>query len=103
MAIATAKLPAKKSPKPPPAASADSGSSAPVHGVDDYKGSLVLDDQGSSLTGWNQTASYCPGTPGMLANGIVRTDSSGEATLTTPSKPGSCVALISPGAYGLGT
>jgi hypothetical protein len=101
MAIATAKLPGKRTTAPPPASTADSGSaSSTVHGVDDYKGSLVLDEGGSSMAGWNQTASYCPGTPGMLANGAVGTDSSGEATLTTPSKPGSCVALISPGAYG---
>jgi hypothetical protein len=100
MAIATAKLPAHRSTKAPPASPAASGSaSTAVHGVDDYKGSLVLDEPGSSMTGWNQTASYCPGTPGMLANGTVGTDSNGEATLTTPSKPGSCVALITPGAY----
>ena len=103
-ALATAKVPsavAKPAALKPsssvsdaPAATTSSGSS-PL----DYAGSLVLDEAGSALASWNETASYCPTTSGMLANGTVGTDSSGDVTLTTPGKAGSCVALISPGAY----
>jgi hypothetical protein len=37
-----------------------------------------------------------------VSNGVVGTGSNGAATLTTNATPGSCVALISPGAYSSG-
>jgi hypothetical protein len=52
------------------------------------------------MTSWNETSSYCPTTSGMVGNGTVSTDSTGAVNLTTPSKAGSCVGIISPGAYG---
>ena len=60
---------------------------------------LLLNEPGSALTAWNQTSSYCPATSDYLADGTVGTDSGGGVTLTTSSKPGSCVALISPSTY----
>jgi hypothetical protein len=102
--MATAKIPAPRS-TPRHTSAGSSANDAPASGSgsgsspQDYAGSLVLDEAGSALTSWNQTASYCPTTTGMLANGTVGTDSSGDATLTTPGKAGSCVALISPGTY----
>jgi len=58
-----------------------------------------LNDTGAALKSWNQTSSYCPETPTVIGDGTLGTDSSGDLTLTTTGKPGSCVALISPGAY----
>jgi hypothetical protein len=77
------------------------GSLAPLAGGN-YAGPLLLNDTGSQLASWDATSSYCPTTPGYIANGTVGTDSSGDATLTTNSTPGSCAALISPGAYSSG-
>lgn len=77
---------------------ADTGSPTPLAGGN-YAGSLILNDTGSQLTSWNQTSSYCPATPGFVADGAVGTDSSGDVTLTPTSTAGSCAALISPGAY----
>jgi hypothetical protein len=106
LAIATAKIPRAKAKKSTTSASeapvvsqASSASSAPAS-LADAKGSLVLDEPGSGMTSWNQTSSYCPQTSGMVANGTVTTDSTGAVNLTTPSKAGSCVGLISPGAWG---
>jgi hypothetical protein len=100
--VATAKLP--KSGAPAGKAAGPTTTSTPHSGTGplaggSYAGSLVLNDTGSSLTSWNQTSSYCPATNNYLADGTVGTDSSGGVTLSTSSKPGSCVALISPSTY----
>lgn len=59
-----------------------------------------MNESGSQLTSWDQTASYCPGTAaGIAGDGTVTTDSSGDAILTTKGTAGSCVALISPSMY----
>jgi hypothetical protein len=97
MIIATASVPAEK-------ATSAAHSNAISHPVTkavlgDYIGSLILDDTGAQLKSWNQTSSYCPQTPTLIANGTVGTDSSGDVTLTTSGTAGSCAALISPGAY----
>jgi hypothetical protein len=100
IAVATAKLPkstavkASGSPSSTAAATPAAGS-GPLASA----GTLLLDKSGSALTSWNATSSYCPATNGYLADGTVGTDSSGGATLNTTSKPGSCVALISPATY----
>ena len=65
-------------------------------------GSLVLNDTGSQLANWNKTSSYCSQDAISTGTGTVATDSSGDATLTTTGKAGSCAALISPGAYSSG-
>ena len=102
MAVSTAKVPAAKKAAPkhshPAMNSGASSASAPT-GLDGYKGTLELDATGSQLTGWNQTADYCPQTSGMVGNGTVGTGDEGDATLTTSSAAGSCVGLISPGLY----
>ncbi len=58
-----------------------------------------MSESGAQLKSWNQTSSYCPGQTSLTGDGTVGTDSSGDVTLTTTGKAGSCVALISPGAY----
>lgn len=68
----------------------------------EYANSLVLNDTGAQLRGWNQTSSYCPSSPGYIADGTVTTDASGAINLTTSGTPGSCVALISPGTFSSG-
>jgi hypothetical protein len=75
-----------------------SPSSTPAAGAS-HAGSLVLNDTGSQLASWNQTSSECSSQSIGVANGTVATDSSGDATLTTTGKPGSCVAIISPNTY----
>jgi hypothetical protein len=62
-------------------------------------GPLVLSASGAELASWNQTASYCPQEAREVPDGAVSTDAAGDAKLTTTGKPGSCVAIISPGAY----
>jgi hypothetical protein len=74
---------------------------APVGGAK-YAGSLKLNDAGSQLKSWNKTASYCPQNTGSIANGKVTASASGDLKLTTAGERGSCVALISPGAYSSG-
>ena len=64
-----------------------------------YAGSLVLNATGSELESWNQTPSYCRGEFWEAPDGSVFVGSSGDAVLQTTGKPGSCVALISPGSY----
>ena len=64
-----------------------------------YAGSLVLNESGSQLASWNQTSAFCPQDSWQVPDGTVSTDSAGDATLSTTGKPGSCVAIISPGAY----
>jgi len=58
-----------------------------------------LSESGAQLKSWNQTSSYCPGQTSLTGDGTVGTDSSGDVTLKTTGKAGSCVALISPGTY----
>jgi len=67
--------------------------------LSDYRGTLLVDESGAQLASWNQTSSYCPTTPTVIGDGTVGTDSSGDVTLKTTGKAGSCVALISPGMY----
>jgi Glycosyl hydrolases family 16 len=67
-----------------------------------YAGSLELDASGSELASWNQTPSFCTSPSWSVPDGTVATDSAGDATLTTTGKPGSCVAIISPGTYSSG-
>ena len=73
-------------------------SSTPVGGAS-YAGSLIMDASGSQLVSWNATSSFCPTTSWQVADGQVSTGSGGAAALETTGKLGSCVALISPGAY----
>ena len=82
------------------AASAAS-SPVPVGGAQ-YAKSLVLNDAGAKLKSWNQSKPYCTASPDFYGNGAVTADASGDIKLTTPSKRGSCVALISPGGYSSG-
>jgi hypothetical protein len=59
-----------------------------------------VSESGAQLASWDQTSSYCPGAAAtVIGDGTVGTDSSGDVTLTTTGKAGSCVALISPGMY----
>jgi hypothetical protein len=67
-----------------------------------YAGSLELNASGSQLASWNQTSSYCAEDSWEVPDGAVSTDASGNATLSTSGKPGSCVAIISPGTYSSG-
>jgi hypothetical protein len=67
-----------------------------------YAGSLILDDAGAQLKAWNQTAAECPVNPGYIGDGVVAAGSGGTIKLTTSSKRGSCVALVSPDAYSSG-
>jgi hypothetical protein len=85
----------------PTAAASKAASSAPLAGGD-YAGSLVLDDTGSQLISWNQTSSFCSSQSWEVPDGVVATDSSGEATLETTGNLGSCVAIASPAAYSSG-
>jgi hypothetical protein len=67
-----------------------------------YAGSLELDASGSQLASWNQTSTYCTQDSWEVPDGTVSTGSSGDATLSTTGKSGSCVAIISPKAYSSG-
>ncbi len=100
LVIATARLSDGKA-GPALSAPGPAGALAPLAGGN-YAGSLLLNDSGAQLAKWDATSSYCPTTPGYIANGTVGTNASGDATLTTNSIPGSCAALISPGAYSSG-
>ncbi len=88
----------KPTPSRTPVAPPSAGPVIPLGGAN-YAGSLILNDPGSAITSWNQTSTYCPSTPGFVPDGTIGTDANGSATLTTTSTPGSCAALISPGAY----
>jgi hypothetical protein len=67
-----------------------------------YAGSLELSASGAELASWNQTSSYCPQSSWTVADGTVTTDPAGGALLSTTGKPGSCVAVITPGTYSSG-
>src|ERR1700722_12354103 len=86
-AAPTVKAPTRTDYDPPPIAGAS------------YAGSLVLNATGSQLTSWNQTSSFCTQQDWEVPNVTVYTDSSNDAVLTTNGSSGSCVGLISPGAY----
>ena len=79
-------------------ASPPNASLTPLGGAS-YAGSLVLNDTGSQLTSWNQTSEFCSEQSWEVPNGTVSTDSSDDAVLTVDGSDGSCVGLISPGAY----
>lgn len=70
----------------------------PVAGAD-YAGSLILNATGSQLESWNETSTFCRDESWEIPDGSISTDSSGDTLLTTTGKPGSCVALLSPGTY----
>jgi hypothetical protein len=70
----------------------------PVAGAS-HAGQVMLNAAGSRLASWNQTQSFCSGESWEVPDGTVSTDSSGDAVLATTGKPGSCVGLVSPGAY----
>jgi hypothetical protein len=89
-AAPTVKAPTQTDYNPPPIAGAS------------YAGSLLLNATGSQLTSWNQTSSFCTQQDWEVPNGTVSTDSSDDAVLTTNGQSGSCVGLISPGAYSSG-
>jgi hypothetical protein len=96
----TASLPGKAaaSPGASPSAAATAVSPPPLAGAG-YAGPVALNVTGSQLTSWNQTSSFCSEESWEVADGTVSTDSSGDAVLATTGKSGSCVGLISPGAY----
>jgi len=75
---------------------------APVGGAASYAGSLELDASGAELASWNQTSSFCPESSWTVPDGTVSTNTAGDAMLNTTGKPGSCVAIISPGTYAAG-
>lgn len=81
---------------PGPAAAA--GTPGPVAGGQ-YAKALILNDSGSKLAAWNKGSSYCTVSPDYKATAKVGVSKAGSATLTTTGTPGSCGALISPGAY----
>jgi hypothetical protein len=91
-----ARLPS--TPSPAPAGGLGQENALPIAGAS-YAGSLVLNATGAQLKSWNQTSSYCGGQSWEVPDGEVATDSSDDAVLETTGKPGSCVALISPGSY----
>lgn len=71
----------------------------PVAGAN-YAGSLVLNETGAQLASWNPaSASYCTESSWMVTDGSVSTNSGGDVVLTTTGEPGSCVGIVSPGAY----
>jgi hypothetical protein len=86
------------SPTSSPTSPAAPTSQTPVGGAS-YAGSLVLDDSGSQLASWNQTNSFCPEQSWQVPDGSVSSDSGGVLSLGTTGTTGSCVAVISPGAY----
>jgi len=93
----TAASPAKASPaaQPSPHALLSPG---PVAGAQ-YAGRVLLNAAGAQLASWNQTSSYCTQEDWEVPDGSVYKDRSDDAVLATTGKDGSCVALISPGAY----
>jgi hypothetical protein len=98
-----ASMPAKARPSAKPAPSSAATyprivSPPPVAGSS-YAGGVMLNATGATLASWNQTSSFCSGQSWEVGDGTVSTDSSGDAVLATTGKAGSCVGLISPGAY----
>ncbi len=82
---------------------AASGTAAPPPlAAASYAGSLELNASGAELASWNQTSTFCPEASWQVPDGTVGTDASGDATLSTTGKPGSCVSIISPHAYSSG-
>jgi hypothetical protein len=63
---------------------------------------LILNDGGAKLAAWNKSSSYCTVSPDYKATGKVGVSKTGSVTLTTTGTAGSCVGLISPGAYSSG-
>jgi hypothetical protein len=77
-------------------------SAVPAGPAASYAGSLELSASGAELASWNQTSSYCRQSSWTVPDGTVTTDPAGDALLSTTGKPGSCVAVITPGAYSSG-
>lgn len=94
-----ARLPRVAKPSPVAVASQPPIPSPPPVAGSSYAGTLLLNATGSQLASWNQTSTYCPENSWQIANGTVATDSFGDATEGTTGQTGSCVAMISPGAY----
>jgi hypothetical protein len=94
---AAATAPAKASPaaQPSPHALVSPG---PVGGAK-YAGKVLLNATGAQLASWNQTSSFCTQEDWEVPDGSVYTDGSNDAVLATTGQDGSCVGLISPGAY----
>jgi hypothetical protein len=86
-------------PAPPNSVSASPPSSSltPLGGAN-YAGSLQLNATGSALTSWNQTSEFCSEQSWEVGNGTVSM-SGGDTLLGVNGNSGSCVGLISPGAY----
>lgn len=74
----------------------------PVGPAANYAGSLELSASGAELASWNQTPSFCREVSWGVPDGAVTTAATGDALLTTTGKPGSCVGIISPGAFSSG-
>ena len=68
----------------------------------DHAGSLQLNVTGQQLASWNATSSFCPGNDWQVPDGTVAVDSGGLVAMSTTGKPGSCVALVSPGKFSSG-
>jgi hypothetical protein len=84
-----------------PGTAAAASAPTPVAGGGHAK-TLILNDAGSKLVAWNKSSSYCTVSPDYKATGKVGVSKTGSATLTTTGTAGSCVGLISPGAYSSG-
>jgi hypothetical protein len=76
--------------------------SGPLGAAANYAGPIQLNASGAELASWNKTSSFCPQASWAVPDGAVSIDPNGDATLTTTGKPGSCVSIISPGAYSSG-
>jgi len=68
----------------------------------EHAGSLQVNVSGQQLASWNATSSFCPGNDWQVPDGKVAAGSGGFVTMSTSGKPGSCVALISPGKFSSG-
>jgi len=67
-----------------------------------YAGALELNASGAEIASWNQTSNFCPEASWAVPDGTVTTNDAGDALLSTTGKPGSCVAVITPGSYSSG-
>lgn len=77
-------------------------STVPVGPAASYAGQLELNASGAQVAAWDQTSKYCRESSWTVPDGTVTTEPAGDAELSTTGKPGSCVAVITPGAYSSG-
>jgi hypothetical protein len=77
-------------------------STVPVGPAAGYAGPLQLHASGAQIAAWDQTSSFCPQSSWTVADGTVTTSPAGAALLSTTGKPGSCVAVVTPGAFSSG-